>query len=63
VPGIFSLSSDAKTVTFTPTSALASGSVQYTLTITASGYLQPVQVSDVALNPVYTTFTSFFQTQ
>jgi hypothetical protein len=63
VPGTFSLSSDAKTVTFTPTSALTSGGVQYTLTIAYSGYLQPVQVSDVALNPVYPTFTSFFQTQ
>ena len=63
VPGTFSLSSDAKTVTFTPTSALASGSVQYTLTISSPGYLQPNQVSDVALNPVYPTFQSFFQTQ
>jgi hypothetical protein len=63
VPGTFSLSSDAKTVTFTPTTSLASGSVQYTLTVAYSGYLQPVQVSDVALNPVYPTYTSFFQTQ
>ena len=63
MPGTFTLSSDAKTVTFTPTFALASGSVQYTLTISGSGYLQPVQVSDVALNPVYPTFQSFFQTQ
>ena len=63
VPGTFTLSSDAKTVTFTPTSALASGSVQYTLTIPSPGYLQPNQVSDVALNPVYPPFTSFFQTQ
>jgi hypothetical protein len=63
VPGAFSLSSDAKTVTFTPTSALASGSVQYTLTIPSPGYLQPNQVSDVALNPVYPQFQSFFQTQ
>jgi hypothetical protein len=37
--------------------------VQYTLTIPYSGYLQPVQATDVALNPVYPTFTSFFQTQ
>ena len=63
VSGTFSLSSDAKTVTFTPTSALVTGSVQYTLTIAYSGYLQPVQVSDVALNPEYPTFQSFFQTQ
>jgi hypothetical protein len=63
VPGTFSLSSDAKAVTFTPTSSLTGGSVQYTLTIPYSGYLQPVQATDVALNPVYPTFTSFFQTQ
>ena len=63
VPGTFALSSDAMTVTFTPASTLTSGSVQYTLTIPYSGYLQPVQATDVALNPVYPTFTSFFQTQ
>ncbi len=63
VPGTFALSTDAMTVTFTPASALTSGSVQYTLTIPYSGYLQPVQATDVALNPVYPTFTSFFQTQ
>ena len=63
VPGTFTLSSDAKTVTFTPSSSLASGGVQYTLTIPYNGYLQPNQVTDVALNPEYPTFTSFFQTQ
>jgi len=63
VPGTFSFSSDAKTVTFTPTSPLTGGSVQYTLTIPYNGYLQPIQASDVGLNPVYPTFTSFFQTQ
>lgn len=57
VPGTFSLSADAKTVTFTPTSNLMSGSVQYTLTISYSGLL------DVAGNALSTTFTSFFQTQ
>jgi hypothetical protein len=57
VAGTFSLSADAKTVTFTPASNLTSGSVQYTLT------LQPYQLVDVTGNPLNTIFTSFFQTQ
>ena len=57
VAGTFSISADAKTVTFTPSSNLASGGVQYTLT------LQPSQLLDIAGNALNTTFTSFFQTQ
>jgi len=63
VAGTFTLSSDAKTVTFTPSSSLIGGGVQYTLTIPYSGSAPPLQVTDVTMAPVYPSFTSFFQTQ